>query len=319
MDKNKYFIITIDTEEDNQWDFNQVCSTNNARYLPRFQELAEKYKFKPVWLTTYGMANNDFFVDYFKKKQEENLCEIGMHLHAWNNPPEYDIKNNNKERSYLIEYPYEIMEAKIKSIDLLLTQKFGIKPVTHRAGRWTTSNDYFDLLIKNGYKVDCSVTPNIDWSKHPGQSGIGGSNYMNFPQHEYFINNSSLLEVPVTIQKIRLIEKEKMCSIKKTIIEIIYMVLGKKQWIRPDSTFSIRGIEKVIDICNMNNKYIMFMLHSSELMPGGSPNFKSEADIEKLYTVIESIFQYATKLGYTGITLKDYYEKNFGGENIGRK
>ena len=38
----KKFIITIDTEGDNQWDPHADCTTENARYLPRFQELAEK-------------------------------------------------------------------------------------------------------------------------------------------------------------------------------------------------------------------------------------------------------------------------------------
>ena len=39
----KDFLITIDTEADNQWDFDHEISTENAKFLPRFQELAEKY------------------------------------------------------------------------------------------------------------------------------------------------------------------------------------------------------------------------------------------------------------------------------------
>ena len=36
--KNKYFIITIDTEADNQWDLDNKITTKNSHFLPRFQE-----------------------------------------------------------------------------------------------------------------------------------------------------------------------------------------------------------------------------------------------------------------------------------------
>jgi hypothetical protein len=32
------------------------------------------------------------------------------------------------------------------------------------------------------------------------------------------------------------------------------------------------------------------MLHSSELMPGGSPTFKSKADVERLYRDLRLLF-----------------------------
>ncbi|WP_395754844.1 hypothetical protein [Edwardsiella ictaluri] len=50
------FIITIDTEGDNLWQNHDRITTENARYLPRFQLLCEKYGFKPVYLTNYEMA-----------------------------------------------------------------------------------------------------------------------------------------------------------------------------------------------------------------------------------------------------------------------
>ena len=61
---SKSFIITIDTEGDNQWNTKQACYTENAKYIPRFQELCEKYGFKPTWLTNYEMARDPFYVEY---------------------------------------------------------------------------------------------------------------------------------------------------------------------------------------------------------------------------------------------------------------
>ena len=47
------------------------------------------------------------------------------------------------------------------------------------------------------------------------------------------------------------------------------------------------------------------MIHSSELMPGGSPTFKSEEDIEKLYHDLEIIFERISK-GFEGATVSEY-------------
>ena len=49
----------------------------------------------------------------------------------------------------------------------------------------------------------------------------------------------------------------------------------------------------------------MFMLHSSELMPGGSLTFRTEAQIEHLYRELAAIFGKARSLGYTGATFRE--------------
>ena len=313
MNFNKYFIITIDTEEDNQWNFDKEATTENVKFLPRFQELAEKYDYKPVWLTTYGMAQNNEFVDYFKEKQKKGLCEIGMHLHAWNTPPKYELKEVEKQRPYLIEYPLDVMENKIRELDNILTKKFEMKPISHRAGRWATNEDYFKLLKKYDYKIDCSVTPHIDWTHTLGLTGKQGTNYKEYPEQAYPLFNG-MLEVPVTIRQLRAFEKTKIKTLKKFVKEVILYITKKSQWIRPSSSLCADGMKKVIDKCNKNNEYIMFMIHSSELMPGGSPNFKTEESIEKLYQVIEELFKYSKQLGYKGITLREYYSKYTGSE-----
>ena len=51
---------------------------------------------------------------------------------------------------------------------------------------------------------------------------------------------------------------------------------------------------------------LMFMLHSSEMMPGGSPSFPDEKSIEELYECIEKLFVYAKQKGYMGCKLSDY-------------
>ena len=76
------FIITIDTEGDNLWARPREITTRNAQYLPRFQSLCERFRFKPVYLTNYEMALSDVFVEFARDVVARGAGEIGMHLPA---------------------------------------------------------------------------------------------------------------------------------------------------------------------------------------------------------------------------------------------
>ena len=55
-DQKPAFLITIDTEGDDLWSRPREITTRNAEFLPRFQQLCERYGFKPTWLVDYEMA-----------------------------------------------------------------------------------------------------------------------------------------------------------------------------------------------------------------------------------------------------------------------
>lgn len=55
--------------------------------------------------------------------------------------------------------------------------------------------------------------------------------------------------------------------------------------------------------------YLEFMIHSSELMPGGSPYFQTEQDIESLYRTMQTIFSVIHRAGFSGMTLAEYYNR----------
>jgi hypothetical protein len=51
-----------------------------------------------------------------------------------------------------------------------------------------------------------------------------------------------------------------------------------------------------------------FALHSSELMPGGSPTFRNASDIERLYDHLEILFE-ELSTWCRGMTLKEFHER----------
>lgn len=308
----KKFIITIDTEGDNLWAWKpgNPIHTENTLFLQRFQDLANKYGFKPTWLTNYEMLQDDRYVRFIEKVLSDGTGELGMHLHAWNTPPDYSLEIAQNEASYLIEYPYEIMEAKIATMTELIKSKIGITPVSHRAGRWAMDERYFKLLAKYGYKVDCSVTPHINWKNSLGQTkNFGGADYSKYPEQPY-IDKNGVLEVPVTIRKSHYFIQPEKYTFSKFAGSVCRSMQGNYLWLRPNGN-NLNQMLHLLDIVKKSNdEYIMFMLHSSEMMPGGSPTFKDGKSIEKMYFDVENVFSVACG-DYEGTCLADFVGENY--------
>ncbi|PHM62390.1 polysaccharide deacetylase family protein [Xenorhabdus ishibashii] len=312
------FIITIDTEGDNLWQNSEQISTKNTQYLPRFQNLCERFGFKPVWLTNYEMAMDDSYIEFAKDVIARNKGEIGMHLHAWNSPPIVPLTNDDmRYKPYLIEYPEEQIKAKVSFMTNLLEEKLQTKMLSHRAGRWAFNEYYAQLLVEYGYQVDCSVTPKVNWNFTKGDpNGNGGTDYSRFPDHAYFMDlqdiskegDSPLLQVPMSIQYKH--------SIVMNFIKQKYDQLRGKQrspsvnWLRPKGGNLAQMKTVVQKMLASGSDYVEFMLHSSEFMPGGSPTFHNEEKIEQLYQDLEELFAFLQPL-VQGMTLAEYYRLKF--------
>lgn len=297
---SKKLLITIDTEADNQWDVSNGISTENTLFLPRFQELCEEYGFVPTWLTNWEMCQDDRFVRYMKPKNDAGKCEIGMHLHAWNNPPEFPLAERTDQRAYLIEYRVGQMEAKIDALLGELRDRFEAPITSHRSGRWALDGRYVSLLARKGFVVDCSVTPHMNWASALGQTGMPGSDYSHAPESPYELY-PGLLEVPVTIRRTHRFAIDAIRGPKDVLRQGKRLVKGQWQWLRPPKNPSASALIGLLnDVVASDDGYAMFMIHSSELMPGGSPNFPDDNSIESLYKVISKTFSHAAKLGFEG-------------------
>ena len=314
--KKKVLLISIDTEGDDLWNWRpgKEITTQNTAYIRRFQELCDTYGFRPTYLTNYEMAADDHFVQFAKETLQYGGCEIGMHLHAWNQPPQYELPERDDGIKsgcpYLIEYPDDVMEQKIAHITQFLEERFGTRPIVHRAGRWATDSRYFSLLQKYGYLADCSVTPGMDWGTSAGfTNGSGGTDYTQFPSTPYTIPSTSILEIPVSIMKDHRIKIGNCKNIKHVLGSCYKAVKGYGHlWLRPNGK-NLQDMLYLADrVYKSKSEYLMFMLHSSELMPGGSWVFDNEEKIEKLYADLKTLFAYISR-NYMGMTIGNYAQK----------
>ncbi|WP_199189861.1 hypothetical protein [Mycobacterium sp. ENV421] len=316
MDKRPAFLITIDTEGDNLWSSPRDIKTENAKCLPRFQALCDRFGFKPTYLTNYEMAVNPEYVEWARDQQSRNAAEVGMHLHAWNSPPLVALTQDDfRHHPYLPEYPDEVMREKIEFMTDLLTASFGRRPTSHRAGRWGFDERYARMLVEFGYVVDCSVVPGVTFAVHPGDpNGKGGPDYRTFPEHAYCLDPENirldrpggLLELPVTTMCRR--PRFSWAGRLPNIAGKVGRRLEGFVWLRPNG----RNIDEMLWCVDKavaeKRLYLEFMLHSSEFMPGGSPTFPDSRSIEVLYEQLERLFEHIAET-FAGETLTGYAER----------
>src|SRR5262245_61710155 len=119
------FIITIDTEADNQWDGGHERSTQNIRFIPRFQQLCERFAFKPTYLCTYAVVAAPEFDDVLLPLHRVRAAEIGAHLHPWTNPPFSEWDRSNTVAAYPSELPPGLFARKLEQLTTLIADKLG--------------------------------------------------------------------------------------------------------------------------------------------------------------------------------------------------
>jgi hypothetical protein len=214
------------------------------------------------------------------------------------------------------------MREKVKTLTDVLEDRFDKPVYSHRAGRWGFNEVYAQILIQLGYKVDCSVTPFENWKSSKGDpNGSGGPDFRNFPEQPYFVDekdisrpgDSALLEIPVTIMlrygKLRWnIYNKFVPQGSKPARFLFKKVFGPSvDWFRP-----YRGrLDVLMKVARAklecNADYMMFMVHSPELMPGGSPQFRTEKDIDLLYEALREVLQWLYDHAVKGLTCCEYY------------
>ncbi len=309
------FLITIDTEGDDLWSRPQHITTRNAAYLPRFQRLCEDFGFKPTWLVNYEMAMDPTFIRFGCELARTGRAEIGMHLHAWNSPPLVPLTDNDLfHQPFLIEYPHDVMAAKIDFMTRLLSDRFECPMVSHRAGRWALDSAYARLLAQQGYLVDCSVSPGVSWHEAKGDPmGWGGADYRHFPSLPYVMNldhidragHSSLLELPVSVMRSKL----------HRIMPLAHQLPGLRRWawqqepdhiwLYPDGRNLAHMTWLVQHALCTQRPCIELVLHSSELMPMGGPAARDEACIDRLYQDLGELFTLIST-AFVGMTLAEF-------------
>lgn len=303
--------ITIDTEEDNWGDYDpRRYSVENIRQIPIVQELFDRYEAIPTYLVNYPVATNSKAVDILEPIYADKRCEIGTHLHPWNTPPfsERIVPAN----TMLCNLPQDLIGTKLGALHGRIKEAFGACPVCFRAGRWGFNGNVARALIDQGYLIDSSITPFVDWSDYhgPNFSGAYRDIYRIDPHHILEPTpEGKLIEVPPSIgffQKNSTFAYEfhrflkRRVSSKLRIIGILDKLnLLNFRWLCPELSDSHSMIRLARAFIENGCQYLNMSFHSTTLLPGKSPYVKDTRDLADFLDRIREFLEFADNAGFS--------------------
>ena len=291
-DGDKYFIVSIDVEEDMpRWLPERVITTENIKALPRFQAMCDRFEVKPTYLVNYPVVKNHESLGILQNLSKTSSCEIGAHLHPWNTPPL--TPGEELDARFFSQCSPKEAASKLRTLTQAIEDGFGVRPVSFRAGRFGLNQDVMRCLINEGYEVDSSVTPHCDWSPN------GGPNFEHFPLEPFTFKDRDqhvLTEVPVTIafdRKLPMIFERLYHQLpEKLRIKAIlsHLKILRLIWLRPTLASEDEMKDLVFHLLKRGVTIFNMMFHSSELWPGTSPYFKTQLEVDFLFSKLEKMF-----------------------------
>lgn len=306
-DRIPRFLLTVDTEEEFDWDKPLTRDTHGIEHvgrLSKFQEFCEHEKVVPVYLVDWPIANARMAAEILCEPLADGRAEIGVQLHPWVNPP-FD-EEVTQANSFAGNLPHALEAAKLARLRNAIEANFGIAPLIYRAGRYGAGPNTAELLVENGIAVDSSVRPKFDYSS------AGGPDYRQHPIHPYWVDDEhTLLELPLTTTFWGMLRRQG---------EAIYPRLWRAPALRgllarlgilervpltPEGVSveeAIRGIDMALDD---GAPLLVFSFHSPSLRPGDTPYVRTEADLDNLYNWWRRVFRYLEQRGVKPSSVKD--------------
>jgi hypothetical protein len=222
-----------------------------------------------------------------------------MHIHPWNTPPIADSRTILTSDTYLHNAADELIQTKLRTVlDAHLAA--GVKPISFRGGRYSSSNAIQDFLMRNEFKADCSVVPYSRWNE------TGSPDYRNrgvFPRRidSQGIGCGGLWEIPLTLGFTRrpfglwakfynLVESSLLGKLRTIgIVERVGIV--SRVWLNFE-TDGERNWERFLKLLvEIQVPTITITVHSTALFSGLTPYTRDIVDERRIFERIEKAFR----------------------------
>lgn len=306
-DFGQRFIVTVDTEEEFDWNAPLDRTRHTVATVPalrKFQQFCEGFGVVPSYLVDYPVAMSTFAPQALGAAASEGRAEIGLQLHPWVTPPfEEEV---NEFNSYAGNLPFELEREKLLRLRDRVGEVFGTVPRIYRAGRYGLGARTAQILSELGIAIDSSVRARFDYS------GKGGPSYRNHPLHPYWADaDRRLLELPLTTV---------YWGPLRQLGNLLYPHLWRAPSIRgvlaraglleripltPEGVTAeeaLRGVDVALD---QGIPVLVFSFHSPSLAPGYTPYVRNDHDLDALYGWWRTLFAYLEQRGVKPTSVKD--------------
>jgi len=307
--------ISIDTEEDDWGSYaERGASTKNILRLPELQEIFDRWGARPSYLVNYPPLIDAGSVEVLGALAERPNVEIGGHCHPWNTPP---LTSGGVERSMMCTLSADENRSKLREVRDRLKAELGIEPKTFRTGRWGLGPTVAGPLADEGFEIDCSVSPFMDWSPN-------GPDFSEAPHRPYRFDparplepdpEGRLLELPTTIGFLRG-DHRRRAGIRRRLegsplrhMKVVGILdragILAKRWLSPEPSSTSTMIQLAKACIASGERFLQLTFHSPTLLPGATPFVRTEDDKARFLQSVDDFLAYCSEAGYTFRTLSE--------------
>jgi hypothetical protein len=308
--------VSIDTEEDNWGSFAVEGATNeNIGHLLDLQEVFDRWGARATYLVNRSPLMERKSVDVLGRLSARDDVEIGAHCHPWNTPP---YTGEGPGQSMMCNLTDDQNRLKVREVADRLHRELGVAPQTFRAGRWGLGPGVARALVAEGIRIDCSVSPFVDWSP------VGGPDYSQAPYVPYRFHPARPLEPDPTGELIQLpttvgflggghrlagtvrhrLERSWLARLK--IIGALdtagFLAL---RWLSPETSSGQDMVRLADSMIRSGSTFLQLTFHSCTLLPGATPFVRTEGDRTRLLRDIDELLAHCHGLGCTFRTLRE--------------
>ncbi len=297
-------MLSVDTEEDNWQAARTGVSVENVRELPAFQLHCERLGVRPTYFTTYQVASAPWAAGLLRDLAADARAEIAAHLHPWNTPPlDEPFEPRNSMTKNL---PAALQDAKLATLTSAIEAIAGRRPTAFRAGRYGLGRETTQALIRQGYRVDSSVTPWISW-----ESTDDGPDFIGAPVRMYTLDGTTdprepvpggpLLEVPLSSGFLRA-PFEDWSPVYDAVtgrwgrsLRLAALAaragLIRRVVVSPEISPARDMLRLARHLVANGATHLQLTLHSTTLRPGLSPYACSRRDVQHLYDRVDRFIE----------------------------
>jgi hypothetical protein len=291
------FVVTVDTEEEFDWDQPIERSGHTVRSIARlgkFQEFCEGQGICPIYLVDYPIATSPAAAEILAEPIAAGRAEIGVQLHPWVNPP-FD-EEVNRHNSFAGNLPEELESAKFRVLRDAIEENFGAAPLIYRAGRYGVGPHTAATLSAGGIAIDSSVRSRFNYTAG------GGPSFHEHPARPWWLDaDKRLMELPLTTVYWGLLRQlgpwlyPRMWRAPQLRGALARLGVLERIPLTPEGV-TIEEAQRGIDIAiDEGLPVLVFSFHSPSLAPGFTPYVRSEDDLDALYDWWRAIFAYLAR------------------------
>lgn len=301
------FLLTVDTEEEFDWNIPFQRSGHGLNHLPglhTFQKFCEEYGITPVYLIDYPIATSPAACDILRTAVANKRAEVGVQLHPWVNPPfSEDVTEHN---SFAGNLAPELEHEKFRVLRDAIVQNIGVKPLIYRAGRYGLGPRTANILHSEGLAIDSSVRARFDYAAH------GGRNYRRHPVIPYWADDrKTLLELPLTTVFTGTLRRlgdrlhPKLWRVPRLRGVLAHSRMLDRVPLTPEGVSAAEAIRGIDVALKERLPVLVFSFHSPSLHPGYTPYVRNEDDLNRLYDWWRSVFAHLERRGVRPTTVTE--------------